>query len=357
MAEKSGIVVSLADDGQVPPPPEMAERLADLTREHGAAADYYGNGGAVADFEAEAARLLDKERAVMFPTGTLANLIALRLLAGTGGGRVLVHAKSHLFNDSGENLSLLGGFTMVPLEGEGAGYSAAQVEAEVARAADARVATQIGCIAVESPSRRLHGARFPAADIAAISGVAQAHGIPLFLDGARMLIECACTGADPAEMAAPFEIVYLSLYKYLAAPFGCVLAGPAALLDDVFHMRRRFGGSLYQMWPSAVLAKDALAGFADRWAKTLPHAEAVLAALEADGSLTVERVPEGTNVVLVGPAEGALDGAKVKAAGRERGLKLPDPDAGRLPLKINETWLALDSREIARRLAEAVRAG
>jgi len=51
-------------------------------------------------------------------------------------------------------------------------------------------------------------------------------------------------------------VVYLSFHKYLHAPFGCVIAGPTALFEGLHHRRRRFGGSLYQMWPAAVLAAD-----------------------------------------------------------------------------------------------------
>lgn len=357
MAERQDIQASLADDGYVPAPDAMAELLYHLTRDTDAGADYYGNGGAVADFENTAAQLLGKERAAMFPTGTLANLIAMRRLAGLGGGRIIVHRQSHFFNDSGDNLSQLGGFTTVHLDGKGAGISARDVETEIERAADARVASRIGCIAVESPNRRLFGQRFSRTDINAIAGLAADRQIPLFLDGARMLIECAYTGQQPADMAAPFEVVYLSLYKYLGAPFGCILAGPAKLLDAVFHERRRFGGSLYQMWPAAVLASHALAGFEARWQKTRPAAEAVIEAIEADGFIRVERVPNGTNIVMLSIPGAVIDGMRTKAAGLSSGLKLPDPDNNRLPVKINETWLNLDPEEIAEQVTGALKEG
>ncbi|NIA67887.1 low specificity L-threonine aldolase [Pelagibius litoralis] len=354
MSKDTQFLVSLADDGDIPAPKEMAARLQRLTQETAIEADYYGNGGAVTELEAEAARLLGKERAVMFPTGTLANLIALRLLAGPDGARVVVHRHSHLFNDSGDNLSLLGGFTMVPLEGEGAGFSADDVAAELDRTADARVASRVGCIAMESPNRRLLGQRFAQADIKAITGLAGNRGIPLFLDGARMLIECAYSGQRPADMAAPFDIVYLSLYKYLGAPFGCVLAGSAAMLDGVFHDRRRFGGSLYQMWPAALLAKDALAGYAERWHRTRSAAEAVLALVEDQGPVTVEHIPDGTNIVRLRLPGAVLDGDKVKAAGLSQALKLPPPSADCLPVKINETWLNVEPQDLAGRLLKAL---
>jgi len=73
-------LINMADDSHVPPPPEMSALLADLSKE--AKADYYGQGGAVEAFETQVARFLGKERAVMFPTGTLGNQLTLQRLTG-----------------------------------------------------------------------------------------------------------------------------------------------------------------------------------------------------------------------------------------------------------------------------------
>lgn len=353
-AQPPAPIVSLADDGYVPEPAAMAARLHHLTESTNPKADYYGNGGAVAMFEQAIAAHLGKERAVMFPTGTLANLLAINRLTAGCGRRIIVHRQSHFFNDSGDNLALLGGFTMVPLEGEAAGFSAEQVATEIARAEDARVASAIGAIAVESPSRRLHDQRFRLSDIEAIATIAAEYDIPLFLDGARMLIECAYTGQRPVDMAAPFTLVYMSLYKYLGAPFGCILAGPAALLDEIFHERRRYGGSLYQMRPAAMLAQDRLESFADIWAELLPVSEAVIEALAAHEAIRIERIAEGTNIVLVSLRDRTIDADRLKAAAATQHLKLPPPIDNRLALKINETWRSLEPQELAERVATAM---
>lgn len=346
--------VSMADDADLLLPQETAARLAALTRDGSVTADYYGNGGAVAAFEERVAAHLGKEAAVLFPTGTLANLIAMRLLAGTAGARLVVHAQSHFFNDMGDNLALLGGFTMVPLAGEGAGFTAAELQAEIARARDARVAALIGAVDLESPSRRVQGRRFGAERLHAVTALARKEGLPLFLDGARMLIECAWSGQTPAEMAAPFDLVYLSLYKYLDAPFGCILAGPAALLHDLYHERRRFGGSLWEMWPAAVLAGAALDRQAGQWTEARGAAQAVFDRLAVRG-ISASPFADGTNTVPLVLPDGT-DPAALVAAGKARGLKLPAAAGGRLPAKINASWLRRDPVALADQLADAVAA-
>ena len=71
-----------------------------------AAADTYLNSGCVAELETRFAKLLGKERAVFVPTGTLANHLALRCLAG-GKSRVFVPAESHIYNDSSDCVPVL----------------------------------------------------------------------------------------------------------------------------------------------------------------------------------------------------------------------------------------------------------
>jgi threonine aldolase len=69
-----------------------AELLTRLAAEKKAEVDFYGRGETVAALERHMASLLGKERAVFFPTGTMANRVALQTLAGPRR-RVLVGAR------------------------------------------------------------------------------------------------------------------------------------------------------------------------------------------------------------------------------------------------------------------------
>src|SRR5436190_10792257 len=87
--------VDATGDGVHHTPQEYARLLAKLTEGDAVAADSYSIGGVVQKLEERVAALLGKEVAVWLPTGTLANHVAVRLLAG-GKRRVLVQADSHL---------------------------------------------------------------------------------------------------------------------------------------------------------------------------------------------------------------------------------------------------------------------
>ena len=74
--------VRLSGDGLGLTPTASIELLARLTDENAIASDSYSNGGVVEELEQAFAAALGKERAVFMPTGTLANHLAVRMLAG-----------------------------------------------------------------------------------------------------------------------------------------------------------------------------------------------------------------------------------------------------------------------------------
>jgi threonine aldolase len=93
--------IHFRSDGVALSPADYARLLARLAAEDEVAADEFSLGGAVERLERRMAALLGKEMAVFMPSGTLANHLALRLLARRGR-RVLVQRDSHLYCDCGD---------------------------------------------------------------------------------------------------------------------------------------------------------------------------------------------------------------------------------------------------------------
>jgi threonine aldolase len=290
--------VHFRSDGLGLSPAAYARLLAEIADTRGIAEDDYSRDGVVAELETRIAALLGKEAAVFMPSGTLANHLALRLLARTGR-RVLVQQASHLYNDEGDCAQQLSGLTLVPLAAGRATFSLDEAAAEIAGPPEARVAIPVGAISIETPVRRMAGEAFDFAEMRRIAGFGREHGVGLHLDGARLLIESVYTGIAPADYAALFDTVYVSLYKYLNAAAGAVLAGPRALLDGLYHQRRMFGGGLPHVWPYAAVALHYLGGFAERFAEAAAASDKLLNALRDHPQTTVTRSPAATNVTLL----------------------------------------------------------
>src|SRR5216684_2459963 len=94
-------IVQFRSDGLGLSPAAYARLLAEIAETSGIAPDDYSSDGVVAELEARMAALLGKEAAIFLPSGTLANHLAVRLLARRGR-RVLVQQESHLYNDEGD---------------------------------------------------------------------------------------------------------------------------------------------------------------------------------------------------------------------------------------------------------------
>ena len=287
--------VHFCSDGLALSPAEYAQLLSGLASDGGVTADEFSRGGIVATLEERMAAMLGKEMAVFIPSGTLANNLALRLLARRGR-RVLVQRESHIYNDSGDCAHELSGLTLVPLAPERATFTLAEVAAEVARAEEGRVSTPVGVISIESPVRRVLAEAFDFAEMQRIVLFAREKQIGLHLDGARLFLASAYTGISPQRYAELFDTVYVSLYKYFNAAGGAILAGPRELLDGLYHQRRMFGGSLRQAWPYAAVALHFLDGFSERFERAAATAYHLWDALAKYQNCEVLRSPTATNV-------------------------------------------------------------
>ncbi len=339
--------VQFTSDGLSLTPLETSRLLASLAEQGKIRADSYSQKGAVEELEARFAADLGKERAVFFPTGTLANHAAVRLLAG-GRRKVIVPQESHLYNDCGDCAQTLSGLNLAPLAGGRATFTLEEVEEVLERAASGRVEAPAGAILIESPVRRRSGELFDYEEMKRIAAFARRKGIGLHLDGARIYVAAAFTGVAPREYAALFDTVYVSLYKYFNAPSGAILAGPRGLLDSVFHLRRMFGGGLNQSWPFAAAALHYFEGFAGRYRRAVENAERLFGLLQQSGRFRVERIPRGTNIVLLHLERGER-GAFVRKLAASGVAAAAPPGTNACRLTINESA----SRRPAEELAEA----
>lgn len=347
----SSSLVHLEQDGLSLTPTETAAELARLSASQSPSPDIYGLGGVVEEVEAYFARLLGKERALFMPTGTLANQLALRALAGNRR-RVLVQDVSHVYNDTGDASQTLSGLTLLPLAPDRATFAWAEVERTLGRTASGRVATSVGAISIESPVRRRYGELFDRSEMMRICAEARRRGIGLHLDGARMFIASAYTGIAPAEYAAPFDTVYVSLWKCFNSLNGAILAGPAALLEGMVHTRRMFGGALFNAWPSVLLARRYAEGFVGRFASAIAVFDQFQRAL-AGSPVRIDKVTNGTNVFRMNVNDAKAE--QLPERMRAQGVAMPAPirgnDGAVFVLNVNETW----NRTTGSRLADQIR--
>jgi threonine aldolase len=343
--------VSFLSDGLNLTPLEYSRLLARVVEEKNIQPDSYALGGVIEQIEARFAALLGKEQAVFLPTGTLANHLAVRLLAGPKR-RVIVQQESHLYNDCGDCAQTLSGLNLVPLGAGRATFTAGEVDEQLDRV-NGRVPVPVGAIQIESPVRRKQGELFDFDVMQKVCALAKEKQIGRHLDGARIFLASAYTGVSPARYAALFDTVYVSLYKYFNAASGAILAGPKNLLSGLYHTRRQFGGGLAHAWPLAAVALHYADGFESRFRSAVAASERLFRQLETSGRFRVERIQPGSNIARLRLPKGDPAPFRAKLAEKAISIALPDP-AGSILLTVNETVLRRPAEEIARAFVNAL---
>lgn len=346
--------VNFIHDGLGLSPREYAVALHEATTRRDLPADNYSNGGVIEEIETAFARKLGKQAAMFVPTGTLANHIALRKLAGPDR-RVLVQAESHFYADSGDAGEVLSSLNLVPLAEGRSTITLDEVKGWVDRSAGGRVPMKVGVLSIESPVRRRDHEMVDFDELQRVCRHAREQGIRLHLDGARLFNLPYHSGRGVQEYAAMFDTVFVSLWKHFNGASGAILAGDASFIDGLYHTRRMFGGSLPQAWPTVAVAAQYVDSYEADYARAWQATDRVIALLKPDRRIKVRKVPMGTSRFFLSVA--GVDGMALRERARGRGLLLPrpNPDSGEFALQVNPSVLRASPEAIAQGLLASVK--
>jgi threonine aldolase len=351
--EKLLRTIKFHTDGLDLDPREYSALLSKLATEGKIKADNYSLGGTIESLEIQFARLLGKESAVFMPTGTLANQVAVRKLAGANK-RVLVQAESHLYNDSGDCAEVLSGLNLIPLASGQATFMLDEVKHWVERSSSGRVETRIGVISIESPVRRKHHEMFDFEEMRKICAYARENHIGLHLDGARLFNVPYHSGKEIREYTSLFDTVYVSLWKCFNAVSGAVLAGSKQFTEGLFHTRRMFGGGLPQAWPCAAVALQYADTYVDEYSKAWRTADRFLSLLQKDKRFAVEKIANGTSAFKLSVQGGDPGSFAERLLARNIVLPRPQTDGGIFWMVVNTTLNSAKPEELAKSFVEAL---
>ncbi|MCE2900645.1 MAG: threonine aldolase family protein [Gemmatimonas sp.] len=266
-------------------------------------------------FETIVAERLGKDKALFFPSGTMANQAAIWVLS-TPGTEIYVDAESHVVHSEVAGAAALCGVQVRPVRARGLVMTAADLVAHVRTpTADAPEAS---LVCMENTHNGAGGVVTPLDGLHAIRETAQQLGLPMHLDGARLWNAAAASGTPLEAFAACADTVMVSFSKGLGAPVGACLAGPADVITRARRVRKRFGGGMRQSGVLTAAAHHALTHHLDRLPED--HAAARLLAERVDGVGGAQVVAPQTNIVMIDLPEPSA--AAVVARAAERGVRI-----------------------------------
>ncbi|WP_066066725.1 threonine aldolase family protein [Neobacillus soli] len=203
--------------------------------------DVYGKGKIIEDFQEKMAAYLGKEAAVFFPSGTMAQQIALRIWCDQKGLRkVAYHPLCHLEIHEEDGLKELHHIEPVLLADKN---RLIQLEDVV------DMEENIACLLLELPQREIGGQLPNYKTLEEISTYCREKGVKLHLDGARLFEILPFYEKSAAEICALFDSVYISFYKGIGGIAGAILAGEKLFTEESKVWKRRHGGDLISLYP------------------------------------------------------------------------------------------------------------
>ncbi|MGV9903801.1 threonine aldolase family protein [Streptomyces sp. NPDC003388] len=229
-------------------------------------ADIYGD-GVVAALEERVAALLGTEAAAFFPTGTMAQQVALRCWAArTGDTTVALHGLAHPEVHERHALSQVAGLRPVRVTSEPRLPTAEEIR---------DFPEPFGALMLELPLRDA-GFLLPSwEELTEVVAAARERDAVVHFDGARLWESTVHLGRSLDEIAGLADSVYVSFYKSLDGFGGAALAGPAALVEQARTWRHRYGGTIFQQFPTALSALVGLDRELPRLPEYVRHARVV----------------------------------------------------------------------------------
>ncbi|MCY1079310.1 threonine aldolase family protein [Archangium lansingense] len=266
-------------------------RIGEWMQRQGLKGDVYGNGELVQSFEKRVAGLLGFEDACFMPTGTMGQLIALRIYADAGGRRTVgVHPSSHHVLHENDSYAVLHGLRAVQLS----------PWTRPVLAGDVREAREpLDVVSVELPVRWLGGQLQSWEQLEELKATCRERGVKLHMDGARLWESQPFYGRSYADICRGFDSVYVSFYKMVGALGGAMVAGGRDFIRTARLWRHRHGGNIFQMWPYVASAAMRLDETLARIPGYVQRAKSLTEALAADSRLTVLPRPVQTNMFHV----------------------------------------------------------
>ena len=290
--------------------------------------DWFGEDPTVIRLEQESARLMGKAAALLCPSGTMANQIAVRVHCPMGR-EVIVEEDSHIFN---HEMGMLAWCAVQPrpIRGPRGAMDPSALAVRLHRRDHLRPGTGLVCL--ENPHNMAGGAIVPQEDIIAASRLAHEHGVPVHLDGARLFNVQVATGRPVCELAAPVDSVMFCLSKGLGAPIGSLLCGSEAFIDKARIARKFLGGAMRQAGIIAACGLEAVRpGNVEALAEDHRRARELARHLTALPHMALTDPKIETNMFYLAIGDDApFDARSLVERARNAGIRLISPGGNRI---------------------------
>ncbi|MSR12091.1 MAG: low-specificity L-threonine aldolase [Gammaproteobacteria bacterium] len=297
--------------------------------------DVFGDDPTVHALEAKIAQLAGKESALLLPSGTQSNLVAL-LAHCQRGDEYIVGQDYHTYLYEAGGGAVFGSLQPQPILVEPDGSLNLNAVKSRIKPDDSHFARS-KLLVLENT----HNGKVMSLDyMSAAFRFTREHGLSLHLDGARVFNAAIELGVPVSDIACYADTISICCSKGLGAPVGSLLCGPAPLIKAARRWRKMAGGGMRQAGILAAGIDYALDHNIERLQIDHANAKRLTDALAAIDSIKI--LSNATNMLFIELPSREL-GLQLASRLAEQGVKVIGGQTMRLV-----THLDIDAADIDR---------
>lgn len=306
-------VIDLRSDTVTLPTPEMIQSITEARLGD----DVAGEDPTVNELEELAARIFGCESALLLPSGTQSNLVAL--MAHTRhGDEVIMEADSHVYYYEVGGMSAIAGLIPRLIRGKRGVFTPEQV-IEAYRGDNIHF-PRTSLVEIENTHNRAGGTVWTVDQVRAVSKVAREMGLAVHIDGARIFNAAIALEVSVDRYAKYADSISFCLSKSLAAPIGSMLVGSGEFIERARKLRKMLGGGMRQAGIIAAPGIVALTKMVSRLKDDHRNARRLAEGLKATGFLDIDMDSVQTNIVVADVSPLNITAAEFEELARKAGV-------------------------------------
>lgn len=290
--------------------PSAAMRQAMASAEVGD--DVFDDDPTVHALQDRAAELMGKEAALLVPSGTMSNAIAIRCHTQPGDEVLLDESAHSMLYELGLPATLAQVLTRQFTSRAGI-PDVGRIEAGIHPGS--LHAPRTALIILENTHNRAGGAIIPLDVHRQVWEIAQGEDLRVHIDGARIFNASAATRTPPAAYAGYADTITFCLSKGLGCPVGSVLCGPWEFIERARRVRKMLGGGMRQAGILAAAGLYALSHNVERLAEDHARARKLANGIGSVPGVTLDDAEPPTNMVYfqtAAPSERIVEALKAR---------------------------------------------
>ncbi len=257
--------------------------------------DVFGEDPTVNELQIKAAKMFGMEAALFFPSGTMANQVAINIQTQPGD-KLYCDKYAHVYNYEGGGVAFNSGVTCCLIDGNRGMFTASQLEKAITPKDNIHLPLS-SLVCIENTTNKGGGACWDFEELLKIKKICNKNELSLHLDGARLFNALVKNNETPKQYGALFDTISICLSKGLGAPVGSILLGSKANIAKALRVRKLLGGGMRQAGYLAAAAIYALNNNVNRLKDDHRRANEIETVLK--NSALVKKVePVETNIVI-----------------------------------------------------------